>query len=134
MIAVPAAATLEYLLYWVLRSFNFDDEHLCRFTYRVRMGRYVHVHDSDTGEFPTTDQVQIGTLPLEPGKTMELLYDFGDNRKFTITLNRIEPPGSSVRSPGILARPTEPVDDKTIRDVQDHIHISLFHFLFRFFI
>lgn len=102
MIAVPAAATLEDLLYWVLRSFNFDDEHLCRFTYRDRMGRYVQVHDPDTGEFPTTDQIQIGTLPLEPGKTMELLYDFGDNWKFTITLNRIEPPGSSVSSPGIL--------------------------------
>ena len=41
------------------------------------------------GESFTTDQTPVGTLPLELGQTMHLLYDFGDEWEFTITLERV---------------------------------------------
>ncbi len=45
----------------------------------------------------------IGTLPLEPGQSMDLLYDFGDNWHFNVTLERIDPPDARTRTrPRIL--------------------------------
>ena len=55
-------------------------------------------------EGPWADQIPIGTLPLEPGQTMQLLYDFGDNWQFTVKLERIEPPGARIKAPRILEK------------------------------
>jgi Plasmid pRiA4b ORF-3-like protein len=104
IIAIPADHTLDDLLLWVLRSVNFDSDHLYRFSYRNRMGTTVRINDSRIGEGPTTDQAKIGTLPLAPGQTMDLLYDFGDNWEFTITLERVEPPGSRIKAPRIMEK------------------------------
>jgi hypothetical protein len=51
---------------------------------------------------PWTDRMPIATLPLEPGQTMRLVYDFGDNWKFTVKLQRVEPPGVKIKAPSIL--------------------------------
>jgi hypothetical protein len=102
LIALPADDTLDDLLHWVLRSFKFDSDHLCQFTYRTRMGAVVRVNDPQTGESPMTDQIPVGTLPLEPGQTMDLLYDFGDSWEFTITLDRVEPPRTRINAPRIM--------------------------------
>ncbi len=102
LIAIPANDTLEDLVRWILRSFVFDHDHLYCFTYRDRMGIAVRVHDPNSGEAPWTDAVQIGTLPLEPGQTMDLLYDYGDNWEFTIKLERVEPPGAKIKAPRIM--------------------------------
>jgi len=53
-------------------------------------------------EPPYTDEVSIGTLPLEPGETMTLTYDFGDNWIFTVKLDRIEHPDAKLKAPRIL--------------------------------
>ena len=66
------------------------------------MGALVRVNDPQTGESPMTDQIPVGTLPLEPGQTMDLLYDFGDSWEFTITLERVEPPGTRINTPRIM--------------------------------
>jgi Plasmid pRiA4b ORF-3-like protein len=102
LIALPADATLDDLLEWVLRSFKFDNDHLCRFTYINRFGCTVEINDPRISESSSTDQVPVGTLPLEPGQTMSLLYDFGDSWEFTITLERVEPPGASIKAPRIM--------------------------------
>ena len=102
LIAIPATATLDDLVLWILRSVKFDDEHLYQLTYRNRMGSTVSVRHPACEESPYTDEVIIGELPLEPGQTMELLYDFGDEWHFTVKLERIEPPGDKLRAPRIL--------------------------------
>ena len=99
LIAIPATATLDDLVLWILRSVKFDDEHLYQLTYRSRMGSTVSVRHPACEESPYTDEVIIGELPLEPGQTMELLYDFGDEWHFTVKLERIEPPGDKVEPP-----------------------------------
>jgi hypothetical protein len=101
-IAVPADANLDTLVSLILRSVKFDDDHLYAFRYRNRQGARVTVCHPAMDEGPWADQVQIGTLPLDPGQTMELEYDFGDSWKFKIKLERIEPPGRRSKAPRIL--------------------------------
>ena len=102
LIAMPADATLDDLVDWILRSVKFDSDHLYEFTYRDRLGAEVSAIHPAMDEGPWADQVPIGTLPLEPGQTMELQYDFGDNWHFTVKLERIEPPGAKAKKPRIL--------------------------------
>jgi hypothetical protein len=103
-IAMPADATLDDLVGWVLRSVNFDSDHLYDFVYRDRLGATVTAVHPEMDEGPWASEILIGTLPLEPGQTMELVYDFGDNWCFTIKLERVEPPGAKVKTPRILER------------------------------
>ena len=102
LIAMPADATLDTLVSWILRSVNFDSDHLYKFTYSDRLGATLRALHPYMEESPSTDEIPIGTLPLEPGRTMELVYDFGDNWEFTVKLERIEPPGAKVKAPKIL--------------------------------
>ena len=39
---------------------------------------------------------------MQPGESMEPLYDFGDSWLFTIKLERVEFPGAKVKAPRIL--------------------------------
>jgi hypothetical protein len=104
LLAIAAEDTLDDLMVLILRSFKFDHDHLYSFHYRGRMGTNVLVNHPDSPEGPWTDEVEIGALPLEPGQSMGLRYDYGDNWRFTITLIRIEPPGSATKAPRILER------------------------------
>jgi hypothetical protein len=105
-IAMPDQATLDELVGLILRSVNFDSDHLYEFTYRDRFGatvRVAHPYCDDAEAF--ANEVEIGEVPLELGQSMQLLYDFGDNWQFTVTLERIDPPGKKRSQAGrILER------------------------------
>ncbi len=92
LIATPADATLDDLAGWILDSVHFDDDHLYRFEYRDRFGVTVEAHHPSMDEGPFTDEVELGTLPLEPGHTMLFEFDFGDCWQFEVTLERVDPP------------------------------------------
>ncbi len=104
LIAIPADDTLEDLVQLILGSMNFGDDHLYQFDYRNRLGARHSVFHPYMDEGPSTDEVPIGTLPLEPGQTMDLTYDFGDNWKFKVKLERIEPPSGKKRAARILEK------------------------------
>ena len=99
---MPADHTLDDLVHVILHSVEFDNDHLHKFSYRNRLGARVSVHHPVMDEPPYTDEVSIGTLPLELGQTMELTYDFGDNWRFTVKLDRIETPDAKLKAPRIL--------------------------------
>jgi pRiA4b ORF-3-like protein len=102
LIAMPAKATLDDLVDKILSSVDFDSDHLYEFRYRDRLGTAATAGHPAMDEGPWADQIPIGTLPLEPGRTMTLIYDFGDNWKFTVKLERIEPPGAKIKAPRLL--------------------------------
>jgi hypothetical protein len=102
LIAMPAKATLGDLVALILRSMKFDDDHLYEFAYVDRQGATASAAHPAMEEGPWADEITVGTLPLEPGHTMKLLYDFGDSWRFTIKLLRIDPPGAKPQSPRIL--------------------------------
>jgi len=53
---------------------------------------------------PSAADIEIGTISLEPGQTMGLKYDFGDNWRFAVKLERIEPPSAKIEAPKILEK------------------------------
>jgi hypothetical protein len=106
-IAVRAENTLDDLMNWILRSVKFDLDHLYCFTYRDQFGATVRAMGPETDEDLSTAEVRIGELPLEPGQSMSLVYDFGDNWEFDVKLERIEPPGK-IKAPRILERHGKP--------------------------
>lgn len=103
-IALPSDQTLEDLVGWILRSVGFDSDHLYEFTYRDRSGARVSVSSPYSEESPSTDEVLIGELPLEPKQSMQFLYDYGDYWRFEVKLEAIEPPGATIKAPGIIER------------------------------
>jgi hypothetical protein len=81
---------------------RFDHDHLYQFTYRDRFGAAVEVSHPYTEEPPMTDEVKVGQLPLQPGDTLKFLFDFGDNWRFNLELERIDPPDPKIKRPRIL--------------------------------
>ena len=102
LIAMPADSDLDTLVDLILRSVEFDYDHLYVFTYRDRLGTPVSASHPAMDEGPWANQVRIGTLPLEPGQSMKLVYDFGDKWEFKVKLERIEAPGAKDKAPRIV--------------------------------
>jgi hypothetical protein len=103
-IAMPAGKSLETLASWILHSVNFDSDHLYEFVCRNQLGATVRIVHSAMDEGPWTDQVTIGELPLEPGQSMVFHFDFGDDWRFEVKLERIEPPGVKMKAPAIVEK------------------------------
>ncbi|MCB9137718.1 MAG: plasmid pRiA4b ORF-3 family protein [Caldilineaceae bacterium] len=91
-IAIGGDRLLEDLSDAILAAYNFDHDHLYRFLYPTRFGTEAEVAHPYIEEAPrhTTD-VQIGDLPAQPGFQMIYHYDFGDDWRFSLVLERIEP-------------------------------------------
>lgn len=89
-IAIAGDATLWDFSRLILDSVDFDSDHLDMFTYKNLRGHKIEVFHPYAQEAPTTDEVTIGSLPLEIDSAMEYLFDFGDNWRFKILLEEIE--------------------------------------------
>jgi hypothetical protein len=103
-IAMPAEATLDELASWILNSVDFDSDHLYEFIYRDRFGAQVRVSHPYCEEPPFTDEVRVGELPLRPGQAMTFHFDFGDDWRFDVKLERVEPSGNKKPKPRLLAK------------------------------
>lgn len=106
-IALRAGDTVDRLVSWILKSVDFDSDHLYELLYRDRFGRTIrilHPYMEEQGEGPFGDEVAISELPLAPGQSMTLVYDFGDNWHFGVLLEAIEPPGVKIKAPRILEK------------------------------
>lgn len=102
LIAIPAALTLDDLSDAILRAYDFDDDHFYQFSYRDRFGVTVQVKHPYLEEPPSTDEVAIGEIPLRPGASMEYLFDFGDEWRFDVKLERIDPADGRIKKPKLL--------------------------------
>jgi hypothetical protein len=100
-IAITGEAPLASLSGLILDSVDFDSDHLDQFTYKTPTGRTMEVcHPYMDGGDLTTEDVQIGSLPLIEGSTMEYLFDFGDCWKFQVQLETVEEPAPEPASKG----------------------------------
>ena len=90
-IIVPATTTLEDVTSLLLQAFCFDQEHLYQLEYRDRSGKEVvvvapQIRDAEQW----ADEIVLGDLPLDEGDVIGLWYDFGDDWRFTITIENID--------------------------------------------
>ena len=51
-----------------------------------------------------TPEVQIGELPLQPGASLEFVYDFGDWWRFQVTLEKIDPPDPKIKKSRLIEK------------------------------
>jgi hypothetical protein len=89
-IAIPADLPLDDLAYAILRAVEFDDDHLYVFSYKNRFGASDSIFHPYVEELPWTSEVSVSDLWLREGYKMTFLYDFGDEWKFDVTLERID--------------------------------------------
>ncbi|MBI1914976.1 MAG: plasmid pRiA4b ORF-3 family protein [Planctomycetes bacterium] len=103
-IAIPADLSLDDLVGAILDCFDFDSDHLYEFTYRDRFGGLARALHPYCDEGPFGDEVRVGEVPLNPGQSMKLVYDFGDNWQFDVKLERIDPPNKRLKKPRVLEK------------------------------
>ncbi|MEA5450661.1 hypothetical protein VB780_18930 [Leptolyngbya sp. CCNP1308] len=91
-VAVVGEATLDDLSGLILESIEFDDhDYLHKFTFKTSAGRVMEVtHPYAYGDL-STDEVKVGSLPLQVGDTIDYLPDLGDCWEIQLVLDGIEP-------------------------------------------
>ena len=104
LIAIRGDSCLNELAMAILDAFDFDWDHLYRFSYKDRFGRTIevdHPYIARDSENALADEVKVGDLPLHPGMGIEFLYDFGDQWVFKIRTERMNVE-SAIEKPQIL--------------------------------
>lgn len=102
-IAIPARQPASVLADAILDAFEFDHDHLYIFHYQSRFGLEERINHVYLEEPPRADRVLIGDVPLAVGQKMVFEYDLGDQWKFNVVLERIDPPAKSMKKPLVLA-------------------------------
>jgi hypothetical protein len=103
-IAISAKLELDCLSDSILDAFDFDSDHLYQFRYKDRFGRSGQVSHPYCEESPSTTEVRVGELPLQPGDKMIFLFDFGDNWEFDVQLEEIQPPNAKIKKPKVMKK------------------------------
>jgi len=90
---VDYRSSLDDLCYSILKSFNFDFDHLYDVKFMSSFGYRLTFNGApkiSRAEYPTTADIQIGDLPIKINDTMDFTFDYGDNWQFSIVLEKIE--------------------------------------------
>lgn len=89
-IVASAESSLDDLANAILDAFEFDNDHLYCFELRDGQGRNMRIscpYESDAEEF--TDEVSLGDLPLPEGAAMIFVFDYGDEWRFEVKLEKV---------------------------------------------
>lgn len=103
-ISIRGETYLDDLADVILHSFNFDRDHLYRFTYKNRFGVEAQVNHPYIKEDSSTNETRIGDLPIQTGEQMIFLFDFGDNWEFDVEMERIDKVDPKMKNPRILEK------------------------------
>jgi hypothetical protein len=101
LLAISSKDTVDDLVTLVLNSIDFDFDHLYEVSCRDRFGaqaRYLHPYCDDG---TPADTVKLRDVGLAVGQKLSLWYDFGDDWRFDLTLERVEP-GKPKGKPRVL--------------------------------
>ena len=101
-ISIPASDPLSNLSRAILDAFDFDDDHLHCFRCRDRFGRAISIYHYDMREKPTSDDVLVGEIPIRLCEAMVYVFDFGDDWRFNVLLEAIDPPDSQLKKAEII--------------------------------
>ena len=102
-LAVPGDTLLESLAYDVLKAFNFDNDHLHLFKYRDQLGKAREYHHSYMDEGPYSSEITVGESGLPEKEAMLFKFDFGDDWRFLLRLEKIAPPEENLKETRVLA-------------------------------
>jgi hypothetical protein len=104
LIEIEPSSTLEDLHFAIIKSVKFDNDHLYEFYIsRTERSRDRLRFDDENGEI--YEKKLASLYPLEKGKKLYYLFDYGDHWLFKITKSRKKPqaPKSGVKYPRLLS-------------------------------
>lgn len=90
-IKIQGIECLDTLAGAILKAFNFDYEHLYEFSYTDNFGIAQVIADPRCGEHLDACEIQIGDIDILLGDLIEFRYDFGDDWKFKVQIEKIDP-------------------------------------------
>jgi hypothetical protein len=95
---------LDELAAAIINAFDFGFDHLYKFTYPNRFGALKEVPHPYMEESPATTEVEVRELALQPGASIEFIYDFGDWWEFDVILEQIDPPDAAMKKPILVEK------------------------------
>ena len=103
-LSIPATENFDHLASWILRVFNFGEDHLYEFLLKDVSGATItvnhpHFHNEDPRHGFADRQAS-----LNAGDTFIFHYDFGDDWLFEVLVERIDPPGKKREKTAILEK------------------------------
>lgn len=127
-IAIKGKAFMQELASIILKSVNFESDHLYSFTFQDRFGRYTEVcHPYDDSSDLVVDEFRVGDIPLQVGMRIHLLFDYGANWEFNILVERVNAIDISIKKSQILEKhgtaPSQYGDDEDEYDEDDDMEL-----------
>ena len=93
-IVLPSDCTFADLAMTILSAFKFDDDHLYEFRYVNEYGIKQMLDDPRCEEMmgdDYADNVELGQVPLVAKQKIDFRYDFGDDWRFEVLVEKIDP-------------------------------------------
>lgn len=101
-IRMPASSTFEDLHDMIQAAFDFDDDHLFAFFMDGKAWSHKAYWDERSGDKPSASKAVLHTLNLIKGKKFLYLFDFGDEWRFDVILERIMDKENSTQKAEII--------------------------------
>jgi len=101
-LAAPATTDMDELARWIIHAYDFDGDHLYCFYLRNPDGTQLAIAHPYCDEELHTDEVPIGAAPMQVGDSFTFLYDFGASWKFSVKLEKIDPPDANLKETTIV--------------------------------
>jgi len=98
-LALPHTCALDTLAGTILDAFAFDRDHLYVFEVEDRFGSMQEIKHFYMDEPPYAHETTIGEFGLQPGQHMVFRYDFGENWRFEIVVDRVDLTDRRMRRP-----------------------------------
>jgi hypothetical protein len=103
-IATPGIGSFADMANAILAAFQFDFDHLYSFAFKDRFGRMVRINHPAMDEPKWAHETRFGEAGLAPGQHVDFFYDFGDNWRFTIVVESLEPSDAKLKKPKVIQR------------------------------
>ena len=120
-IVAPANLTLDDLAHAILGAFDFDCDHLYCFKLKDTRGRSRRIacpYEQDAEEW--TDEVTLSELRLPEGNAMTFHFDYGDDWRFQVKLERVDAERSKHKGAKVTAQGGEaPAQYEAYDDEED---------------
>lgn len=106
---VPAGLSLHELAGVILDAFEFiDHDHLYEFRYRDERGKGRVYNHPFTGEGPYADEILVGETGLAEKGVMKFRFDFGDDWRFELRLEKIDPDDGGISPAAVTGSAGQP--------------------------
>jgi hypothetical protein len=95
----------DELAMFILDAFNFDDEHLYQFDYQDEYGERRSLEDPRCQDLydQYADAVLLGEIGLQPKQIIDFRYDFGDDWRFKVQVEALDPT-QRIKTPKVIAK------------------------------